>query len=47
MWSPDFMSWHIATTAAIPLENTGAAMPPSSDARFCSRRVRVGLAARE
>ena len=39
--------WQSAPTAAIPLAKTGAAMPPSSDARFCSRRVRVGLPARE
>ena len=33
--------------AAIPLAKTGAANPPSSDARFCSSRVRVGFETRE
>ncbi len=47
MWSPAFIRWQIAPTAAMPLANTRAAMPPSSDARFSSSRVRVGLPARE
>src|SRR5579864_478081 len=35
-----------ALMAAIPLENTRDATPPSSAARFCSSRVRVGLETR-
>ena len=47
MCSPAFIIWQIAPMAAMPLENTRAATPPSSEARFSSSRVRVGFPARE
>src|SRR6184192_1868322 len=47
MWSPDLYIEEIALIAAMPLAKTGAATPPSSAARFCSSRVRVGFSPRE
>jgi hypothetical protein len=47
MCSPVFIKDAMAETAAIPLEKTRAAAPPSNEARFSSNRVRVGFPARE